>query len=331
LSLIVFPMVLGLGKKVFYSGGTMKLLFLLMLCCSQAFAQGTTLLDQTTEVSGFGKIRYRAPLVENRTSEETPIVLFHGIYGGASHRTWRKLLPLLDAAGKKVYIMDLPGVGESDKPKRPYTISDFDAFVEKFLIEVVKTRANLVSESIASNAVLKIAAKRPDLVRRAIIINPSGIFSLNEGPTTREQRLYDRLYADDNAAIGFYQNLLNPNSLRYFLNFGFFDDSLVDDDLIADFSVLQNNVDQRFLTLSFVGGQLYRSFEESSKNVFIPVLALFGAEYEAFQDNQIARASDFAQVRPYFEYVEIPKSGGSVQREKPQEVLNEILIFTERD
>lgn len=309
----------------------MRLLFAFLFLSLQAFGQGTSLLDQTTKVSGFGDIRYRAPLPSTMSSTESPIVLFHGIYGGASHRTWRKLLPLLDAAGKKVFVMDLPGVGESSMPKRPYKIEDFDDFVEKFLIEVVKERANLVSESIASNAVLKISAKRPDLVRRAIILNPSGIYSLNEGPTVREQRLYDRLFNDDNAAIGFYRNLLNPNSLRYFLEFSFFNDSLIDDDLIADFSVLQDNVDQRFLSLSFIGGQLYRTFEESSKGVFIPVLALFGAEYEAFQDNQIARASDFAQVRPFFEYIEIPKSGSSVQREKPEDVLKEILIFTERD
>ena len=311
----------------------MKILTAFIMSCffAAVMAQGTSLLDQSVQVTGFGEIRYRAPLPSTLNSDESPIVLFHGIYGGASHRTWRKLLPLLDAAGKKVYIMDLPGVGESAKPKVSYKIEDFDNFVETFLIEVVKERANLISESIASNAVLKISSKRPDLVRRAIILNPSGVFSLNEEPSTREQRLYDRLFNNDNAAIGFYRNLLNPNSLRYFLEFSFFDDSLIDNDLIADFSALQDNVDQRFLTLSFVGGQLYRTFEESSKDVFIPVLALFGAEYEAFQDNRIARASDFAQIRPFFEYIEIPKSGSSVQREKPEEVLKEILIFTEKD
>ena len=54
----------------------------------------------------------------------------------------------LENAGKEVYLMDLPGVGESDKPKRQYSIADFDVFVENFLVEVVGKRANLVSESI---------------------------------------------------------------------------------------------------------------------------------------------------------------------------------------
>lgn len=285
---------------------------------------GASLLTSEAEVSGFGTIKYRPPVVE---SNEPPIVLFHGIYGGASHRTWRKLLPLLDAQGKAVYIMDLPGVGESDKPKRPYSIADFDSFVEKFLTEVVGGRANIVTESILGNSGLRVAAERPDLVRRVALINPSGIYSLNEAPSEREQGLYDRLYNDDEAASAFYQNLLRDSSLAYFLRFGFYDDSLVNDDLLADFRVLRNNVDQRFLTLSFVGGQLFRSFEESSEGVFVPVLGIFGKEYEAFQDNKVAKAEDFAAIRPFFEYVEIEKSGASVQREKPESVALELQKF----
>jgi len=302
--------------------------FFIFLTASTTFGAGDSLLDQSTEVSGFGNIKYRAPVVE---SHEPPIVLFHGVYGGASHRTWRQLLPLLDAAGKAVYVMDLPGVGESDKPKRAYSLADFDLFVERFLEEVVGERANLVSESILSNGVLRVASLRPDLVRRVVTLNPSGVGSLVDPPSPREQGLYNRLFNDDAGAIEFYQNLLNPNSLEFFLKFSFFDDSLIDEELLADFSILKDNVDQRYLTLSFVGGQLYRSFEESSKNIFVPVMAIFGAEYEPFQDNPISRAEDFQAIRPSFEYVEIEESGSSVQREKPEDTAQKIIEFTVLD
>lgn len=306
----------------------MKALILFITLSLSFTTNADSLLNQDVSVSGFGNIRFRAPININ---DKKPIVLLHGIYGGASHRTWRQLLPLLDQAGEKVFILDLPGVGESDKPKRQYSIDSFDQFVETFLEEVVKERATLVSESILSNAVLRVSSTRPDLVRRAVVLNPSGIYSLVEKPSAREQALYDRLYDDSVAATAFYKNLLNTNSLRYFLSFGFFDDSLVNDSLIQDFSIMRENVDQRFLTLSFVGGQLYRSFEESSELVFIPVLAIFGKEYEAFQDNRVAKADDFKMIRPYFEYVEIEKSGSSVQREKPEIVAKKIIDFAVMD
>jgi pimeloyl-ACP methyl ester carboxylesterase len=287
-----------------------------------------SLLDQNVNISEFGNIRFRAPINVNK---KNPIILFHGIYGGASHRTWRQLLSKLDHAGERVYIMDLPGVGESDKPKRAYSIEDFDKFVENFLVEVVQERATLVSESVLSNAVLRVSADRPDLVRRVVILNPSGVYSLIEKPNARKQALYYKLYSDSVAASAFYRNLLNPNSLRYFLRFGFFDGSLVNDKLLKDFIVLRENIDQRFLTISFVGGQIYRSFKESSRDVFIPVLAIFGKEYEAFQDNKIEKAKDFKAIRPYFEYLEIKNSGSSVQREKPEIVAKKIIDFTIMD
>lgn len=268
-------------------------------------SNGESLLNSDVIISNFGKIKYRAPLADSTGS---PVVLIHGIYGGASHRTFRNLLPLLDAAKLPVYILDLPGTGESDKPRKSYTISDLDSFVETFLSEVVKARATVVTESLAGTAALKVSSTRPDLIRRLVLINPTGVNSL-----------------------AFYDNLLNDNSLRFFLKFGFSDDTLVNDELLNDFRVMKPNVDQRFVSLSFVSGQIYRSFEESSRNVFIPVLGIFGADYENFQETKPSTAADFRAIRPQFDYVEIPKCGSSVQRECPAEVAKEIILFTEED
>ena len=102
---------------------------------------------------------------------------------------------------------------------------------------------------------------------------------------------------------------------------------MINDQILADALAERNNEEQRFLTLSFVGGQLYRSFEESSEGVFLPVLALFGEKYEAFQDNRIARAVDFKAVRPYFEYAEISNSGSSIQEKNQQRQLKQLLTF----
>ncbi len=305
-----------------------SLLLLILANISLSFAQGESLLTRDTQVTGFGRIRYRAPL-EGTTG--SPIVLVHGIYGGASHRTFRKLLPLLDQAGKRVFILDLPGAGESEKPRRFYKIDDLDSFVENFLAEVVKERATLVAESLSGSAALKVSSTRPDLIRRVVLLSPTGINSLATPPSQREIRLFERLSNDDAALKAFYENLLNDNSLRFFLKFGFFDDTLVNEDLLNDFRAMKPNINQRFISLSFVSGQIYRSFEESSKNIFIPVLGIFGAEYENFQETKPSTAEDFRAIRPQFEYVEIPKSGSSVQREKPEEVAREIVIFSEED
>lgn len=286
--------------------------------------QSSSLLTHSVEIEGFGQIRYRPPVVE---TTDFPILLVHGIYGGASHRTFRQLLPLLDQANKPVFIVDLPGVGESDKPKRPYKIEDIDLFIENFISTVIKKRTTIVAESLSTASALKVAANKPDLVRRLVLLSPTGVNSLNSPPSAREQGLYDRLYNDEVASEAFYKNLLVDNSLSYFLKFGFYNDALVNEELISDFRVMRDNVDQKYLTLSFVGGQLYRPFTEASLNVFTPVLCIFGAEYESFGDNPISNAKLFKDIRPDFEYLEIKESGSSVQREKPQETAQAIIDF----
>lgn len=307
-----------------------KIIFLLSfaiqaILSAQAFAESDSLLNKSVQVTGFGQIRYREPV---NSSGKFPILLVHGIYGGASHRTWREILPRLDRAGEEVYILDLPGVGESESPRRSYSLNDMDQFLETFITEVVKKRVTVVAESLMGTSALTVAGQRPDFIRRLILVNPTGVNSLNKPPSVREQALYDRLYNDEAASDAFYQNLLIDNSLKYFLSFGFYDDSLVNEELLADFRVARSRPDQKYLTLSFVGGQLYRSFEEASKVVFVPVLALFGAEYESFADNTPSKAADFRLIRPQFEYFEIEKSGSSVQREKPDVVTQKIIEFS---
>jgi pimeloyl-ACP methyl ester carboxylesterase len=287
-----------------------------------------SLLNETVQVTGFGDIRVRKPLAG---SSGFPILLLHGVYGGASHRSFRELLPLLDQAGQAVYIVDLPGAGESSKPKRAYTLEDFDLFVARFISEVIQKRTTVVAESILSASGLKVASLRPDLVRRLILLSPTGLNTLHQPPSDREQKLYERLYADEVASTVFYQNLLIDNSLKYFLKFAFHNDALVNESLLNDYRVMRENTQQKYLTLSFVGGQLYRPFVESSNDVFIPVLSLFGKNYEAFADSPISTAAMFKAVRPDFEYVEIENCGSSVQREQPEVVAKAIIEFSIED
>ena len=59
-----------------------------LVLATSGFSDGSSLLTHSVELDGFGSIKYRPPVVQ---SDETPIVLFHGIYGGANHRSWRQL------------------------------------------------------------------------------------------------------------------------------------------------------------------------------------------------------------------------------------------------
>ena len=182
-----------------------------------------SLLNRDSQVTGFKRIRYRAPI---EGTSGSPIVIAQSNYEGAGHRTFRKLLPLLDQAGKRVFILDLPGAGESDKPRRFYNIGDIDSFIEKFLAEVVKKKATVVAEPLSGSTSLKVSSTRRDLIGRLVLLSPTGINSLATPPSQRKIRLFEHLSNDDVALKVFYEKLLN------------------------DFHALKSNMDQRFISLS---------------------------------------------------------------------------------
>ena len=49
-----------------------------------------------------------------------PVVLLHSLHPGASRREWRPQIEKL-AKDFRVYTVDLPGFGQSDKPTKPWT------------------------------------------------------------------------------------------------------------------------------------------------------------------------------------------------------------------
>ncbi len=281
-------------------------------------------LDQSIQLEGFGTIRYRGPL-EGATGPV--ITLFHGIYGGSTHRAYRELLPALDQAGARVYIMDLPGIGESEKPKREYSIEVFDHFVKSFLQNVVGQPSVLVGESILTASVLRTAAELPALCTGVVLLSPTGVNTLAQGPTDTQNLIFNSVWKNKLAGLGFYKLVLSKPSVRYFLEKSYYDDSLVTDLLVQESRIAKQVKDQRWLTFAFVGGRIWRTFVESQMGVNVPVLAIFGAEAESITSGsaQIESADNFAAIRPDFDYVTLPATGLSVQRESTQAVLDLIL------
>mgnify|MGYP000169672787 CR=1 FL=1 len=283
-------------------------------------------LDQSVNLANFGDIRFRAPLVGNTGPV---IALFHGVYGGVSHRAFRELLPRLDAAGARVFIMDLPGVGESAQPKRIYDMAALDLFMENFLKEVVKEPSFVVAESLLTANALKVSAQSPELFKGLILISPTGIKTLATPGTKQQEELFQHVYGDETAGKLFYDGLLTDASIQFYLKKAYYDDSLVTHLLIQESALARETPDQRWLTFSFVGGKLYRPFSEAQAGVTRPVLAIFGDRAEPVGSDPAAveSAIEFQALRPDFQYLVVPEAGGSVHREKPDVVAQAILNF----
>jgi pimeloyl-ACP methyl ester carboxylesterase len=102
-------------------------------------------------------------------------VLVHGL-GGRSE-DWTKLAPYMAKAGYRVYLPDLPGFGQSEKPANySYSVSDQAKIVAGFFDALGLKQVDLGGWSMGGWIVQLVAQKHPDRVRRLMLFDSAGLY-----------------------------------------------------------------------------------------------------------------------------------------------------------
>jgi pimeloyl-ACP methyl ester carboxylesterase/putative sterol carrier protein len=102
--------------------------------------------------------------------EGPPVVLLHGL--GATRLSWMPLLqPLADRY--RVLAPDLPGHGESSKPRVTYTPRFYAGVIGRLLAELELDRAVLVGNSMGGRIALEVAARAPARVAGLVLVGPA--------------------------------------------------------------------------------------------------------------------------------------------------------------
>jgi pimeloyl-ACP methyl ester carboxylesterase len=98
---------------------------------------------------------------------EPELVLLHG--GGQNAHTWDTVVLAL---GRPVLAVDLPGHGHSDRrPDRDYGPWRNAEAVASVMDQAATAAAGVVGMSLGGVTTIRLAAARPDLVRRAVIVD----------------------------------------------------------------------------------------------------------------------------------------------------------------
>lgn len=139
-----------------------------------------------------------------------PVLLIHGL--GGSIESWTNNIEEL-AKRMRVVAIDLPGFGQSDKPKISYTIRFYRNFVARFVNKLQIARISMVGSSLGGHVAAETAISRPALVKKLVLISPAGALprSFKGSPTLwRYVRVLDAksvrevkkaLYAVDNKPV----------------------------------------------------------------------------------------------------------------------------------
>ncbi len=105
-------------------------------------------------------------------SGSPPVLFVHGL-GSAGYLEWRFNLPVIGRS-HRVYAPDLPGFGRSDRPPDGYGIPLFAHVIEEY-IRTRRLKPVLVGASLGGRVALEVALRRPQSVRRLVLVNSLGV------------------------------------------------------------------------------------------------------------------------------------------------------------
>src|SRR2546427_6243351 len=100
-----------------------------------------------------------------------PLVLIHGFGPGASSFEWRKNVDAL-AQDFRVFVLDLPGFGISDRPAIDYTAETFADMISDFIKEVIAKPAIVAAHGLTCAYVIADAYRKPQLFARLVLLSP---------------------------------------------------------------------------------------------------------------------------------------------------------------
>jgi len=101
-----------------------------------------------------------------------PLLCLHGL--GDSHRTWRRILPLL-APHRRLILPDLPGHGLSGRPDAPYTLAWYSQTMHGFLDALGLESVSVLGHSYGGGVAQWMVLDARERIERLVLVAPGGL------------------------------------------------------------------------------------------------------------------------------------------------------------
>ena len=109
---------------------------------------------------------------ENPRAKRPVLLLVHGMAGSSA--TWREVMPALSQR-YMVVAPDLPGHGESDKPRQDYSLGAHANSLRDLLVAIGVERATLVGQSLGGGVAMQLAYQHPRHCERLVLVSSGGL------------------------------------------------------------------------------------------------------------------------------------------------------------
>ena len=253
------------------------------------------------------------------TSGEGPaVVLLHSVNAAASSYEMRPLFESLRGR-RRVFALDLPGFGRSERGARAYTPALYADAIERFVVDVASPQGqpiDLVALSLSSEFAALAANRSPALFRSLTLLSPTGLGPprASGGPS---RGILRGVLGVGPVAAGIFRLLRTEGSIRYFLAKSFV--GRPDEGLVRYALQTAAVPDAQYAPVAFVRGDLFDAdaFGSLYSPLKVPTKVVFDRDaYSSFE-----RLEALTQANPKVSAHRVAPTLGMPQFERTAEVV----------
>ena len=233
-----------------------------------------------------------------------PLLLLHHTSVGASHAEWEKNIDFL-AQNHKVYAIDLPGFGASEKPKITYTAYQYALFLNDFIEQQVKRPVSIVASSASADFALMAYLMKPKNMRKLVLISPTGMKTGFAIPEDNKKR---RMLQAPLFGTQYFIQAASKKAIKEQLEKDlFFSKENVPQKLVDTYYIAahKGGENARFSYASTASGFTGVTIKKALENLKIPFLVAWGEENRS---NPAKYMDQIEELRPDGEYAIFEKT-----------------------
>ncbi len=139
-------------------------------------------------------------------SSKRSMILIHGL--GASAERWEQVVPQL-SKNFTVFVPDLIGFGQSDKPNVDYTTEFFSDFVKSFLASLGIEKSTVIGSSLGGQIAVEYVTKNQRSVDKLVLVSPAG--AMKQSTPALDAYVMAALYPDPDTAKNAFTMMTGDN------------------------------------------------------------------------------------------------------------------------
>ena len=253
------------------------------------------------------------------------VLLVHGIHAAASSYEWRANVHEL-ARTHTVYALDLLGFGRSSRPNTAYSARLYQALIDDFVEQVVRTPCALVASSLSAAYAIALGARNPGQYPALVVVEPTGLVRLAD-PATAGGDI--RRFALGAPVLGTaaFNALVTRASLRRYLEKVYANAACVTEELVDDYYWAAHQPGAKFAPSAFIGGKLNTDVRRPLRSLRQPTLLVWGEQADM---TPLDEAHNFLAIKPDLELSILSPAGDLPHDERAGEFNDVVREFFSR-